>query len=83
MAVNENTKIKEWYMSEFPTDSLGQELNDNVTFYDMFKCMDNYKDIYELVGSGDSVVRERCFTKLAEIMGVDYDYIYEQWMRCN
>lgn len=68
MAVNENTKIKEWYMSEFPTDSLGQELNDNVTFYDMFKYMDNYKDIYELVGIGDSVVRERCFTKLAEIM---------------
>ena len=25
-------------------------------------------------------IRERCFSKLAEIMGVDYDYIYYQWL---
>lgn len=83
MEIDENTKIKEWYMNEFPADSLGSELKDNVTFYNMFECMDNYNDIYELIGVEDSIVRERCFVKLAEIMGVDYDYINEQWLRCG
>jgi hypothetical protein len=26
------------------------------------------------------LIRERVFTKLAEIMEVDYDYIYYQWL---
>ena len=29
----------------------------------------------------DTIVRERIFIKLAEIMNVDYDYIYEQWLK--
>ena len=48
---------------------------------------DRKKDIYiTLFGSeelGDSLVRERVFDKLAEIMGVDYNYIYEQWLLCD
>lgn len=73
-------EIREWYMSNYPTDELGKDIQHEVTFYDLFECMDNYKDVYELLGVDDSIVRERVFSKLAEIMEVSYDYIYDQWM---
>lgn len=80
-------KIKEWYLKEYSTDSVGNDLLDNITFYDLFYALDRRKDIYiTLFGSedlGDSLVRERIFEKLAEIMGVDYNYIYEQWLLCE
>jgi hypothetical protein len=46
----------------------------------VFKCLDNYENIYDLIGVGDSLVRERIFEALAEIMNVEYDYIYHQWL---
>ena len=73
------TKIKEWYIKEYPTDELGAEINNEITFEDLFVALD--KDVYEALGVGDSIIRERCFDKLAEIMNVDYDYIFEKWLR--
>ena len=77
---NENSKVKEWYLKEYTTDELGKEIKDDITFYDIFYALDTYKDFYETIGVGDSVIRERIFKKLAEIMEVDYNYIYNQWL---
>lgn len=73
-------EIKKWYLENYANDTLGKELKDNVTFNDLFYALDRYKDIYETLGDIDSLVRERVFEKLAEIMQVDYDYIYDQWL---
>ena len=85
--INEYSRIKEWYLKEYSSDSLGNQLLDGTTFYDLFYALDRKKDIYTtLFGSGelgDSLIRERVFEKLAEIMGVDYNYIYEQWLLCD
>ena len=85
--INEYSKIKEWYLKEYSSDSLGNQLLDGTTFYDLFYALDRKKDIYTtLFGNeelGDSLIRERVFEKLAEIMGVDYNYIYEQWLLCE
>lgn len=77
---SENTKIREWYMRTYPDDSLGSELNPDSTFYDLFYALDRHKDVYEVLGESDSVIRERAFEELAKIMDVDYDYIYNQWL---
>lgn len=77
----EKTKIKEWYIKEYPTDELGVEINNKITFKDLFIVLDTYKDVYEALNVWDSIVRERVFDKLAKIMNVDYDYIYEQWLK--
>lgn len=74
------SKVKEWYRETYPTDDLGKEINNEVTFENVFVGLDNYQDIYDIIGVGDSVIRERVFKKLAEIMNVDYDYIYQQWL---
>lgn len=73
--------VKKWYRGEYPTDDLVEEIKDTVTFEDVFEALDNYRDIYNEIGTTDSLVRERIFNKLATLMEVDYDYIYDQWLK--
>lgn len=83
MNANKNTNIKEWYTKTFADDELGENLTEGKTFYDLFYALDRYHNIYEEFGIDDSLVRERLFEELSSIMGVDYDEIYEQWMKCE
>ena len=76
----QQTGIKDWYTKEYPEDDLGCCLKPATTFYDLFTALDLHADVYSFTGVGDSVVRERLFNKLAEIMDVSYDYIYDQWL---
>lgn len=81
MNANEDTYIKEWYTKTFPNDELGENLTEGKTFYDLFYALDRYHNIYKEFGIDDSFVREQLFEELSLIMGVDYDEIYEQWMK--
>lgn len=78
--MNEKTNIREWYTHTFTWDVLGLSINPVATFEDLFTCLDTYGDIYELLEVGDSSVRERCFQALADIMGVSYECVYDQWL---
>ena len=80
MQTTEKTKIKDWYTTTYPDDDLGTELS-TATFYDLFEALDHYKDVYKVLGVGDSIIRERVFSELAKIMKVDYEYVYEQWLK--
>lgn len=73
--------IKKWYMSEHASDTMGAEIDETATFEGLFETLDRYRDVYEYIGVGDSIIRELVFVKLSEIMGVDYDYTYEQWLK--
>lgn len=78
----ENQTLKEFYTTKYNTDELGNELDENVTFKDLFNALDGYHDVYDLMGGADdSIIRERLFEQLAIIMNVDYDYIYTQWLK--
>lgn len=79
----EKQNIKEWYIGKYPDDEVGQEINNNITFYDLFKDMDCYKNVYCSLGVADSVIRHRVFTKLAQIIEADYNYVYDQWLKCE
>ena len=78
-------KIKDWYSQQYPNDNIVDKLRDGVTFLDLFDTLDNYGNVYELIfkTGGDSIVRERCFEKLGEIMKCDYDYIHAQWLNAR
>ena len=69
--------IKKWYTTEFPTDELGLEINPNATFLGL---IGNIEDVYEYIGIGDSIVRERLFERIAEIMECTYDEVYNLWL---
>lgn len=72
--------IKSFYVNTYPTDELGQEINDEASFEGLNKVLDCNIDVYEYLGVGDSLVRERVFAKLAELMGVSYNVIYDKWL---
>lgn len=75
-----NKRVRDWYIKTYPTDDLGQEIDPEYTFNDLLMDLDFGLDIYSCLGVGDSVIRERCFQKLANMMKVDYDYIYNLWI---
>lgn len=72
--------ILDYYVNKYPTDDLGSELN-NITFEDVWNALNSHgKDIYDVIGVGDSVVRERIFDRLSELTNLDYDAIYYLWL---
>ena len=74
-------KIRDYYIDNFPSDTLGEQLNPEATFEDLFNCLDAHQDVYELFWIGDSLIRERLFEALAGIIDMPYDYVYEQWLQ--
>lgn len=69
--------IKEYYTTTYPTDELGQEINPSATFLGL---IGNIGDVYEYIGVVDSLVRERLFERVAEIMECSYDEVYNLWV---
>ena len=85
MKLQLKTEIKNWYLSEYPTDEEGINLKSGITFLDLFKHLDNKdenKDTYNFIFNdyADSLIRERLFSALAEIFKTDYNYIYNKWL---
>ena len=77
---NGQSKIREWYKWAYPTDELGNTINQNATFQDAFECLQVGFNFYAFLGVDDSLVRERVFDALAVLMGCSYDHIYYQWL---
>ena len=78
-----NRKIREWYMKEYASDELGASIKPDITFGDLVQSMFENGDasIYDAIGVGDSVVRERIFDEIADTLGVSYDAVYQVWLR--
>ena len=72
--------ISEWYKIKYHEDSLKDDINEYVTFYDLFLSIIKHEDIYYLLGVSDSVVRERVFKELGSILGIGYISVYYAWL---
>ena len=72
--------IKEYYINNYPQDELGVELNENATFVGLLNCLYEGNDVYDYIGEGDSLVRERLFSELANQLNTSYDYVYNLWL---
>lgn len=69
--------IKDFYKSTFPQDTLGNDISEQAMFSNL---ENNIANVYEYIGVGDSMVRERVFAELAKRKGVEYRVIYNQWL---
>ena len=76
----DNNKIKDWYIKNYPADDLKNKLDDKNTFEDLWNGLGKNKDIYEIIGIGDSIIRERLFEHLAELKNVSYNVVYNKWL---
>ena len=73
-------KIREFYLENYPTDDMGVEIDENVTFTGLLNELFTDGNVYEYIGVADSVIRERLFERLAEELGTPYDYVYNLWL---
>jgi hypothetical protein len=80
ISIEKLRKVKNWYMETYPTDDLGEEINRKLTFNSLWSEMNAGEDFYDIVGVHDSIVRERIFAKLAEVLKVNYDVVYNKWL---
>lgn len=75
------SNISNWFCTEHPNDTLGEEIDTNVTFLDLLVCLRNGSDVYNFLGVCDSFIREILFHKLSQISGIDIDTIYKMWYK--
>ena len=73
-------EIKQFYLNNYPTDELGVELNENANFTGLLNELFTDNDVYGYIGVGDSIIRERLFEKLSEILNCSYHYVYDLWL---
>ena len=78
-----NMKISTYLRANHSDDSIVMEYSDPKTcgtFKQLANALTYGKDVYDVIGINDSVVREYAFEGLANLMGVDYDNIYKMWI---
>lgn len=79
--------IREWYSKKYRDDVYGRlTLRRRYTFLEWAKDMvllGSEEGMPQAFAGGryrDSLVRERLFAKLAELLEVDYDVVYNYWL---
>ena len=82
-SVLRNINVNEDYVTDFPTDDLGKEINKDLNYLQLFNGLLCGKDIYEMLDVSDSLIRERVLERLAYLMGIDYQIIYYLWLNEN
>ena len=76
-----NGSIKYWYGVAYPDDEWGESIiTEGKDFTDLWLAILQGKLGSMFNGGYDSLVRERLFTALARKMGVNYDFIYNNWL---
>ena len=75
-------KVAAWYRKAYPSDKdmIDEMRFSRSTFQDVLDALDYGKDVYEVIGADDSIVRERVFEELSKLTGKDYDYFYDKWL---
>ena len=73
-------KVRELYARFYPADELWVEIKEDITLHDVWDCINNGCEIYDLLGVYDSIVRERVFDLLSMALGIEYDDICSIWL---
>lgn len=66
------TNVKDDYVTDYPTDDLGKEINENLNYLQLFNGLLSGNDIYEMIEVSDPLIHERVLKRLAYLMGINY-----------
>jgi hypothetical protein len=80
--IEADKNVKAWYIDTYH-DEAGQDIDDNITFEEVYHAMKMGDNFYETIGAGDSVIRERIFEELSNLYKVSYDDIYTMWLKAT
>ena len=79
-ATSLDSRVKDWYQSNYPDDEFGDHINPEATFVDIANGLNRNQDVYGLLRTTDSLIREKVFGKLSDLLAVDYSVIYRKWL---
>ncbi len=80
-ADGKNEKVRVWLLREHPDEKpLIGDFSKTVTFQQVADRMRAGEDFYEICDCGESVQREYCFGRMAELFGTNYEYWYRTWL---
>ena len=73
--------VRSWYLAEYPTDGLGASIRPGLTWEALMEAVPLGSGFYDVLGVDDSVIRERCFSMLADLFcGGEYGVVFEMWL---
>ena len=79
--INLTCPLKNFYRIAYDDDDICDScLNEDATFGGLLENITEPYDYIFKKGEEDSIIRERLFEKLADIMGVEYNDIYKLWL---
>lgn len=75
-------EVKTWYLTKYSEDTEGVNLKWDISFADVYEVLKSNPDsLYSFIGVGDSLIRERIFEKIAELYGIEYDEVYNMYLK--
>ena len=76
-----NEVVRDWMLREHPGErDWMEDFSETVTFVELARRMRDGENFYEILDCGESEQRQRCFDRLAELTGTDYDLWYKLWL---
>lgn len=77
--MTQKTKLKTWYLANYPDDGCGYNIRDNATFGGLYLCLNMKRDVYKYIGIKNNTIRELLFMRLSKLYQTPYDTIYKMW----
>lgn len=74
------SNVRTWMQIIHPQDDMADKVNPRLTFAQAYVGLKAGKDVYRLLGVGDSALRENLFNGLSLAYNVDYDEFYNMWI---
>ena len=73
--------VRDWLLREHPDEkTMIGDFSKTVTFEEVAKRMRAGEDFYDICDCNESVQREYCFARMAELFGTNYEYWYRTWL---
>ncbi len=76
-----NEPVRDWLLREHPDEkTMIGSFSKTVTFDEVARRMRAGENFYDICDCGESVQREYCFGRMAELFGTNYEYWYRTWL---
>ena len=74
-------RVRAWLLRAHPEERLLiGDFSKTITFRQVAKRMHEGENFYDICDCTESVQREYCFARLAELFGTNYEYWYRTWL---
>lgn len=75
-----NINIQDIYRQHYPQDKEGLFINNEANLLDLADAIVKDIDVFSVILFRDSIVRERLFVELSNMLDVNYNVIYDTWL---